>query len=61
MKKDQITIECPKCKRSRKTPRHHTDPQGTVKIVLLCPKCDNGGGFEQVDYFDADGKQILVP
>lgn len=57
---NKVTLSCPTCKRTRKTPGHTSDPAGTVRIVMQCPKC-NPDGFEDVSYFDVIGKQLLVP
>lgn len=56
----QVTLFCPKCKRTKKAPSLRCDPARTVRVVMSCPKC-NPDGFEDVSYFDAEGKQLLVP
>lgn len=56
----KVTLACPKCKRERKVHPHKSDPVGTVRVAVSCPKC-NPDGFEDVSYFDATGKQLLVP
>lgn len=56
----KVSLVCRKCKRARRVSRDKSDPVGTSRIECLCPKCDNGG-FDDLAYFDADGKQLLVP
>lgn len=60
MKADTVTLVCPQCKRTRKTPKHSSDPAGTVRIVVLCPKC-NYAGWDDASYFNAVGQQIFIP
>lgn len=56
----KVTLFCPKCHRTRKANSLRCEPVGTVRVVMSCPKC-NPDGFEDVSYFDAAGKQLLVP
>ena len=54
-----VTLECGKCGVENLAPLDPTDPPGTARIKTLCPECA-GGDFSLVDYFDKDGKQLLV-
>lgn len=56
----RVTLRCPKCKREKDAAIEPTDPKGTTLVVTQCPECV-GGDFSTVDYFDKDGKQLLVP
>lgn len=53
----RIILICRKCKKTRKTPKDKSDPNGTIRIECLCPKCGNGG-FDDLAYFDENGKQL---
>lgn len=57
---NKITLHCPKCGRTKKAPKLRCEPIGTARVVMSCPKC-NPDGFEDVSYFDVQGKQLLVP
>jgi len=56
----QVTLQCPQCKRTKLTGRDKTDPEGTAMVKVLCDRCDDGGGFPEVLYFDAAGKQLSI-
>lgn len=58
MEKDTVILKCPGCGRQHEVARHHTDLPGTAVVVATCPRC-NDGDFESIDYFRADGSQIL--
>lgn len=53
-----IIMQCGKCGRTQSAPSDETDPDGTAVVRALCPECC-GGDFSLVDYFDADGNQIM--
>ena len=53
-----VTLECPHCGRTRETPRDPTDPPATARVRTKCDRCDDGD-FALVDYFDAEGRQVL--
>lgn len=55
-----VTMRCPKCKRTTQAVSYETDPDGTVVVQCLCPECC-GGDFSLIEYFGADGNQILPP
>lgn len=55
-----ITLRCPICKRAQSARRDKTDPPRTAIVQVLCPKCDDGGGFPEVLYFDAAGSQLSI-
>ena len=54
---ERVTLECPKCGKMKEANRDKTDPPTAARIRVACPEC-NGGDFEQIDYFDADGEQV---
>jgi len=51
-------LVCPKCGKWVRCERDKSDPEGTTKIVVLCPECATHGGFEEIHYFDAAGKEL---
>lgn len=54
-----ITLECPKCKRTKEVDRHKSDPPGTARVVYKCPECEPAGaGWDDIHYFDSAGKEI---
>ncbi len=56
---DQIvTLECPDCGSRKTTEREPSDLPGTVLVKARCPDCNDGGGFPDILYFDAAGRQI---
>jgi hypothetical protein len=55
-----VQLRCPSCKRVKLTERHKTDPKGTEIVQVLCDKCDDGGGFPEVLYFDKAGHQLSI-
>ena len=54
-----VKLRCPQCKRSIMAKRDPTDLPGTATVEVLCDRCDDGGGFPEVFYYNADGKQLL--
>ena len=56
-----VTLQCPKCDRRKSAKLDKTDPEGTTLVVVLCNKCDDGGNFPEVLYYDAQGNQLVVP
>lgn len=54
-----VTLKCNKCGMSRLTTLDESDPPGTARVECLCPECA-GGDFSLINYFDKNGKQILV-
>lgn len=54
-----VTLRCSKCRVEKLTEKEASDPEGTAVVLTLCPECA-GGDFSLVDYFDKDGKQLLV-
>lgn len=58
MKRTEIQLRCHGCGLTVVTPRDVTDPLNAVFIEDWCPECGNGG-FDQPEYFDADGMQIM--
>ena len=56
---DQIvTLECPDCGKRKPAGREPSDPLGTAVVQAQCPDCDDDGGFPDILYFDAAGRQI---
>lgn len=53
--KNQIHLECPKCGKNVMTERADYDPPNAVRMEMKCEDC-NHGDFEEIHYFDADGK-----
>jgi hypothetical protein len=49
-----ILIQCPTCNKKKVVPREKFDPPRAVRAEFNCG-CESGG-FDLVDYFDADGK-----
>lgn len=57
----KVTLRCPTCERTMQVAKDKTDPPETATVETLCDNCDHGGGFPEVLYFDADGKQLECP
>lgn len=53
---EKVMLRCPQCKRTMKVSRDTTDPVGTAVVEFLCDRCDDGGGFPETHYYDADGQ-----
>lgn len=51
-------MRCPACQREQSAKRDATDPPNTAVVQVKCPSCDDGGGFQEVLYFDATGNQL---
>lgn len=52
----RVTLHCPKCRRTKRVLKDETDPEGTAKVEVVCDKCDDGGGFPEIHYYDAAGR-----
>lgn len=57
--RDTVKLKCSKCGKWKIVERHKSDLKGTVTVIADCPECSQPGMFEDVTYWDADGKQIL--
>ena len=55
---DNVTLKCTKCRRRVRTPREDSDPVNATRIETLCDRCDDGGNFPQVFYFDGENREI---
>lgn len=53
---EKVTLRCPTCKRTMRVTKDETDPAGTAVVEVLCDRCDDGGGFPEVHYYDAAGR-----
>lgn len=54
-----LTMECPRCKRlMADVAREPTDPSRAVRVVLICPDCDDGDRHTPT-FFDAEGREVL--
>jgi hypothetical protein len=60
LKPGKIHLKCRRCKNTRSNmARSDSDPARAVVMVLnYCPRCDRGGEFEDVAYYDASGAEI---
>jgi hypothetical protein len=54
----QVTLECKKCKKTKRVAKDKTDPEGTARVLMQCPEC-NPGDFDEPAYFDNNGKEIV--
>lgn len=54
----EITIRCPKCKKTMTDKRRDTDYHDTHTVEIVCPDCDDGD-FHSELHFDASGKTIV--
>lgn len=54
----KVWLACPKCKRRMITNRDKTDHPKTHEVRVLCDRCDDGGSFPEVAYYDAEGKWL---
>jgi hypothetical protein len=53
---EKVRLCCPDCHRTMLAEREMTDPPLTAAVEVLCDKCDDGGGFPEVHYYDAEGR-----
>ena len=53
-----VQLRCPQCRRTKRVPRDRSDLPGTAVVQARCPGCV-GGEFDEIFYFDVDGKQII--
>ena len=53
-----ITLHCIACGRKQRARRDPSDLPGTAVVQARCPECV-GGDFDEILYFDAQGKQIM--
>jgi hypothetical protein len=53
---EEITLRCPKCKRTKQAAQDPSDPTGTAVVEVTCDRCDDGGGFPEIHYYDAKGR-----
>lgn len=51
-----ITLRCPACKRTQMVCKDRSDPPGTAIVEATCDRCDDGGGFPETHYYDAQGR-----
>ncbi len=60
IKPGKIHLKCRRCKNTRSNmARADFDPINAVVMVMsYCPRCDRGGEFESVEYYDAVGREI---
>ncbi len=60
IKPGKIHLKCRRCKNTRSNmARADFDPVNAVVMVMnYCPRCDRGGEFESVEYYDAAGREI---
>lgn len=54
-----VNLQCGGCGAAKRVQKDPTDPEGTATVKMLCPDCA-GGDFSLIDYFDKDGRQLLV-
>lgn len=54
----QVTLRCPKCKRTKEVRKDSTDLKNAAVVEIQCDKCDRGDGFPETFYYDADGRQL---
>lgn len=52
-----MALECPKCAKAGEDHRRPGDPSRAVKMVIICPDCDDGG-FHEPSYYNADGVEL---
>lgn len=55
-----IKLRCPECSRHKQVGRARTDLKRAVRVEILCDRCDDGGGFPQTTYWDAEGRELNV-
>lgn len=55
---DVVVLLCRKCGAKTKTKREYYEPPEVATVTCVCPKCDNGGGFDDLQYLDAKGRDI---
>lgn len=53
-----VALTCPACSRVTQIAPDRTDPPNTARVSILCDRCDDGGGWPEANYFDAQGRQI---
>lgn len=59
MKGGKVFLRCAACGNAKIVESVDSDPEGTYIVVTnLCDICDRGGGFEEVWYYDTEGKPL---
>ena len=53
-----VRLLCRKCGAKTYTKRESYEPEAVKTVVCVCPKCDNGGGFDDLQYLDAKGRDL---
>lgn len=53
-----IRLRCRKCGAKTHTKRESYEPDAVKTVVCVCPKCDNGGGFDDLQYLDVKGRDL---
>ncbi len=56
---NQVLLFCPTCKRTQVVDKDCTDPLDTVRVHIVCDKCDVGD-FGVPTYYNEHGNQLLV-
>jgi hypothetical protein len=56
----RVTIECPACGAAKRASPDPSDPPGTARIRLECPKCIGRKETVAIKYFDANGEPIDI-
>jgi hypothetical protein len=56
----KVTLECPQCRRTKVVDRDPSDHPLATRVVAHCNTCP-GEDREQVEYYDADGEELLGP
>lgn len=47
VKVPKVLLRCPACHRTKVVKREDYDEPDAIELSLRCPKCDNGGGFNE--------------
>lgn len=53
-----FNLLCRSCGIKTTTKRETYEPAEVHTVVCLCPKCDNGGGFDDLQYLDEKGNDL---
>lgn len=56
-----IHLKCRRCGKTRSNMARgeYDDPRAVAMVMAYCDRCDTGGEFEDVRYYDATGVELM--
>jgi hypothetical protein len=53
-----VVMFCPRCRATKSSYRHRTDPKGTAVVCARCSECQQAEGLGEILYFDKHGREL---